>query len=331
MRELKIKKLGVEDPQPEVCLSDNAFKRAARKHQSDFRWKYLQCGHDHNHKFGKYGAYLKWNDALSGKNFYAPYWPIIEKKIQERYPESEKWQLAPIYANMLRSEHIPFNFFVPMQDDLEAARKVFNEVLNGEFIQEILEIKIEYAPDKQYALNDGTSFDTFVVYRHKDGKLGGIGIEIKYTEVGYLLKKGSKEERDIMNEENKNYITVTKECGYYKKTITNRPLHDTPLIKNDYRQIWRNHILGASMLENKKIEYPLFHFNSVTIYTEGNTHFAKVIPQYEEMLSDNGKNSFCGITYENFFHILGKYYFDLSRKLRYWILYLQLRYEINNN
>lgn len=41
MRELKIKKLGVEDPQPEVCLSDNAFKRAARKHQSDFRWKYL--------------------------------------------------------------------------------------------------------------------------------------------------------------------------------------------------------------------------------------------------------------------------------------------------
>lgn len=321
---MKAPKVENEKPQPLICESDNAIKRIARKHQSDYRWQVLHCKHNPNHKFGKYGTYLLREDAIKGKNFYQPYWNKIQKAITDRYQHSEPWQLAPIYANMLRSEHIPFNFFVPMQDDLKAAAKVFDEILGGNQIEKIIEIKIEYAPEIQYALNDGTSFDTFVLYKHKDGKLGGIGIEIKYTEGGYPLKKGSKEEKDIVLGENKQYVNVTKGCNYYKKEVSDCPLAASPLIKNSYRQIWRNHILGASMINNSNIEYNLKHFNSVTIYPSFNTHFENAIPQYEKMLSKNGQKTFRGITYEDFFNILASYY--VSNDYVDWLRYLNLRY-----
>ena len=78
------------------------------------------------------------------------------------------------------------------------------------------------------------------------------------------------------------------------------------------------------MINNANIEYDLKHFNSVTIYPSFNTHFEKVIPQYEKMLSEYGKKTFRGITYEIFFNILASYY-D-STDFIYWQIYLHLRY-----
>lgn len=317
-----------ENPKPLRCDSDSAFKRAARTHQSDYRWNELHCGHNHGHKYGKYGAYLKWNDALDGKNFYSPFWAKIKNAISCRYPDSKPHQLSAIYANMLRSEHIPFNIFVPMQDDMDAAKMVFNKLMGGEKIEKIYDIMIEYAPEKLYALNDGTSFDAFVLYQHINGDIGGIGIEIKYTEVGYPLKRNSKEEKDIMSGENKAYANFTQNSGYYIDSISKTPLPDNPLIQNKFRQIWRNHILGASMLMNDNIECPLCHFNSVTIFPSQNKHFMKVIPEYEQLLSEYGKSSFCGITYEEFFDILDKHY--TTEEFKDWINYLRKRYLIKN-
>jgi len=168
----------------------------------------------------------------------------------------------------------------------------------------------------------------FVLYQHKNGKLGGIGIEVKYTEVGYPLKKGSKEEGDVKRGENDKYINITRECGYYLEEIAHKPLPDSPLISNDFRQIWRNHILGASMLNNENIKYPLCHFNSVLLYPSKNEHFVHVIvrakPKYEDFLTEYGKESFCGITYEDFFDILSVHY--TSADFPQWISYLKSRY-----
>lgn len=49
---------------------------------------------------------------------------------------------------MLRSEHIPFNFFVPLAHDFNYARDILNKFLIG-IIDSINVIRIEYAPDKQ--------------------------------------------------------------------------------------------------------------------------------------------------------------------------------------
>ena len=83
-------------------------------------------------------------------------------------------------------------------------------------------------------------------------------------------------------------------------------------------------ILGASMMHNNNIEYPLSHFNSVTIFPSKNEHFARVIPDYEKYLTEYGKESFCGITYEDFFDILGEHY--TSNDFLQWVSYLKSRY-----
>ena len=324
MKKNKTEKMGKENLKPVECKSDSKFKRSARTHQSDYRWNELHCSFDPSHKYGKYGAYLKWNDAREGKNFYSPFWEKIKKAISYRYPDSTPIQLASIYANMLRSEHIPFNIFIPMGENYESAKKVFNELIGGKQIKKIIDIKIEYAPEKQFALNDGTSFDTFILYQHTDGSIGGIGIEIKYTEIGYPLKKGSKEEQDIKLGKNEAYAHFTQHSGFYAEGIANTPLPNNPLIQNKFRQIWRNHILGASMLNNEKIEYPLCHFHSVTIFPSQNKHFVKVMPEYEQLLSEYGKKSFRGVTYEDFFKILDEHY--TTKESKDWINYLRKRY-----
>lgn len=324
MRELKIEHTHPENPQPPDCPSDNSVRRAARKGQSWYRYHCLHCGFDPKHPQGKYGAYLKPSDARAGKIFYPPYKDRILDAINMRYPDKDDFNLSPLFANLLRSEHIPWNIFIPMHDNLSAAAKTFDEIIGNGSIAEVLDILIEYAPEKQFALNDGTSFDTFVIYRHTDGTLGGIGIEIKYTESGYPLKRESKEYNDIMRGDNKKYADITRNCGFYRSDIATTPLMHSPLVRNEFRQIWRNHILGASMLGNGSIKYNLKHFFSITIYPQANTHFFKCIPLYEKMLTDYGKSTFKGITYEEFFDIMDKHF--VSKEEKQWINYLIIRY-----
>jgi hypothetical protein len=62
------------------------------------------------------------------------------------------------------------------------------------------------------------------------------------------------------------------------------------------RQIWRNHLLGISMIENKDIK----KFTSVIVYPSGNAHFNKVIPEYQSILTDNNKNTLIGCAFEKY-------------------------------
>jgi hypothetical protein len=50
----------------------------------------------------------------------------------------------------------------------------------------------------------------------------------------------------------------------------------------------------------------------------------KVIPEYKSLLSEYGKSSFSGITYEDFFDIIDKYY--TTKEFKDWIIYLRKRY-----
>ena len=163
----------------------SGFLKSARMHQSLYRAKVL------NLTCGDYGNYLTKEDGEQGKNFYDGF--EVFDAVRNRYPKYSKG----LYSNMLRSEHIPFNMFVPLDKDKEYCRKVFADVLNIDIIS-INIIKIEYAPPgKQKYLNDNTSFDAYIEYTHSDGEKGAIGIEVKYTERAYSLKAKSAEETAI--------------------------------------------------------------------------------------------------------------------------------------
>lgn len=216
---------------------------------------------------------------------------------------------------MLRSEHIPYNIFTPMEKDLDAATALFNEVIRGG-ISCIDKIVIEFAgqEDRSEYLNDGTSFDTFIEYTSIDGNKGGIGIEVKYTENGYRI--GDKEKADI-EKPNGLYQQMSEESNYF---IPN--LDISSFIKaNHLRQIWRNHILGYSML--RKGEIKRFHY--IHLYPEGNRHFHKyAIPEYKQLLTEQGCNSFIDLTYESLFKLIDSCFKQDEQKE--WLEYLKKRY-----
>jgi hypothetical protein len=193
---------------------------------------------------------------------------------------------------------------------------VFDIILGG-IIDHIIEIEIEYpeANHPEY-LNDRTSFDTFVLYQHIDGSMGIIGIEVKYTEHSYQI--GVKEKKEMDNPESLYYQRSRESGVFLVDDVTNLK----PLTQDNYRQIWRNHLLGESILIEDRLKYS--HFHSLTFYPEGNTHFSKVIKEYRELLKPEHRERVQGITYERFFEICRKQ--RPTEELGKWLEYLERRY-----
>jgi hypothetical protein len=279
---------------------DNFFKKQARLHQSKYRAEVLKVDCD------LYGNMLQEEDGRKGLNFYQDF--NILEEVYKRYGGRYSKQL---YSNLLRSEHIPFNLFIPLKHNLEFAKKVLNDLLSNS-IKEILKIDIEYAPPfRELYLNDYTSFDAYIEYKHTDGSLGILGIEVKYTEKGYSLKDKSDEKKKVENKASR-YWSITKASGLFKKGVEDK------LILNDYRQIWRNHILGESIRLVDQIK----HFTSITFYPEGNTHFSKAIAEYQKLLKSS--DNVLGITYEDYLSVLKKH--SPNQRFNSWMKYLEERY-----
>ena len=285
-------------------LDKSGFLAAARLHQSTFRAKELKVECD------GYGNYLTVADATNGMNFHNNF--NIFSEVKKRYPNYSKG----IYANMLRSEHIGFNFFIPLKEDLDFCKNIFSEILEDQ-IESIDRIEIEYAPSpvSKY-LNDKTSFGTYVEYTTVDSIKGIIGIEVKYAERGYSLKKNSKEERDIKNKKSR-YYQISRRSHIYKDGSIPK------LVSDDYRQIWRNHLLGESILMEDSKKYK--RFTSLTIFPENNSHFVNASANYMGMLKHNNK-SFISLTYEQFL-LFGKKH-SPSNRFKNWLNYLEKRYII---
>ena len=116
-------------------LTDKSgFLRKARLHQSKYRANILNVPCD------KFGNYLTEEDGRKGKNFYDGF------KIFDAVKDYRDYN-KPLYSNMLRSEHIPFNLFIPFNQG-NHTKAFLKNVLNAFFnntIQSIEKIKIEYA------------------------------------------------------------------------------------------------------------------------------------------------------------------------------------------
>jgi hypothetical protein len=280
----------------------SGFLAKARLHQSKYRAAILEV------PCGDYGNYIIKEDAIRGANFYSDF--NIFAEVKKRYPRYSK----PLYSNMLRSEHIGFNLFVPLKNDLVFANRVFNEILSGQ-VKSIDRINIEYAPAPAADyLDDKTSFDTYVEYTHIDNTRGIIGIEVKYTERDYKIKKDSKQYRDINNLQSR-YYQISAKSGLYKPD-------SLELLKSDrFRQVWRNQLLGESILIKDKDQFN--HFTSVVIFPEGNTHFVETSQEYINLLVDN-RGHFLPITYERFISVCLRH--CPNERYKVWLNYLEERY-----
>lgn len=286
---------------------DDAFKAKARAHQFAFRENELNDFYEEKNP----QVILTPASARKGLIFCEVYRDLIRQEVKS-------FGVSALFSNMLRSEHIPYNIFTPMKEDLDNAVLLFNEIIGGG-IAKITRIEIEFAGDKDRDnyLKDGTSFDAFVGYECKDGSKGGIGIEVKYTEHGYPI--GDKERKDIQEIDGP-YRRMTEKSGYFF------PDFDINLFLKAHhlRQIWRNHLLGYAMVDRGEIQ----HFHHIHLYPRGNTHFHKyALPGYRKLLTEAGNQSFVTLTFEDLFAILSKYF--TATKQQEWQDYLRRRYIVD--
>lgn len=198
--------------------NDNSFKAAARLLQSEFRASVLKLK-----DYSEYGNRLCESDARKGLNFYDDYNMFSLVKGAAKYS-------SRLYSDMLRSEHIPWNMFIPFREEQELFIRVFNDLLKMD-IASVDSIQIEYAPQpKENYLNDATAFDVFIELKLKSEDKVFLGIEIKYTEGAYPLIKGYKQEKTV-NDLDSIYYRVTKESDSIQKEYISL------LKQDDYRQI----------------------------------------------------------------------------------------------
>jgi hypothetical protein len=286
-------------------MDTTGFRSKARLHQSHYRMNILKVDYD------EYGNRLIEKDAKAGLNFYSDFNILGEVKTRYNYRKG-------LYADMLRSEHIPFNLFVPLKCNMALAKTIFDSFL-PDSIENIVNIKIEYAPEPaQDYLNDKTSFDAYIEYIHLDKSKGILGIEVKYTEHEYKLVKGSKQEKDIGNKQSK-YNLLTNKINLYKSD-------SYELLKADhFRQMWRNQLLGESIIDKTGSQYK--HFTSLLIYPEKNTHFVDVSIAYSKFLLKQKEKKYIDITYEEFIETIENSTKD-SKYLN-WANYLKDRYLIS--
>ena len=191
-----------------------------------------------------------------------------------------------------------------MRHDLAKAAILFR-ALTGRDVATVQDIIIEYAPSpKEEYLNDLTSFDTYIDYKNSQDERCGIGIEVKYTEQGYHIGKG---ELLKINDRNSTYYRVTKDSGGFdyggkpeeEFIIDNFGDHERG---NDLRQLWRNHILGLSMMQHPE---GVKEFLSVHLYPSFNEHFnpetSSVLADYQSLLNEKGRRTFMPLTFESLF------------------------------
>ena len=287
---------------------DDEFKAKARAHQFAFRENELNDFYDEKNP----QVILSPDAAKQGLIFCDTYRDLIKSKVIS-------FKSSVLFSNMLRSEHIPYNIFTPMEEDLDATAALFNEIIGGG-ISKINRILIEYAggADKSAYLNDGTSFDTFIEYVSSDGSIGGIGIEVKYTENGYPI--GVKERQDIENRDGLYYQMTQKS---HKRSRKYKKMSSIGKITGTVCRLTHNDGIKRLSLFRGDIQ----HFHHIHLYPQGNKHFfERAIPEYKSLLTDCGKTTFIDLTYESLFDMISKIF--ISDKQQDWLKYLRKRYLI---
>jgi len=275
---------------------DDPFKAAARLHQSRYRAKVLHVD------FCEYGNRLTYEDGRALLNYHDSLG--VREALRQRYPHYSKRR----DADMLRSEHIPFNMLAPLDGRPELTRHVLSVGLGLNLVGPY-EIRIEWAPEPAgHYLGDATSFDGYVQGVGAGGKVVGVGIEVKYTEKSYRI--GSLEAERV-NDPESTYWTVTRESGAFVGGRRSR------LAEDDLRQIWRNHLLGLAMVRRGDID----EFVSITLYPAGNEHFTVALDAYQGLLRDETRDSVRGCTFEDYIGCL-----QGDDKVEAWRQYLADRY-----
>lgn len=275
---------------------DDSFKAEARLHQSIYRAKVL------NVDYLDYGNRLTEDDGRALLNYYEGLG--VREALRERYPLYSRKR----DADMLRSEHIPFNLMAPLARKPALMQLIVKEAFGLE-LNGPIEMRLEWAPSPaEKYLGDLTSFDVYIQGTDGGGESVGLGIEVKYTERGYRI---GKSEAGRVFDRDSSYWVTTRESGLFVGGGCSQ------LAQDNLRQIWRNHLLGLTMVRNKVIS----RFKSVILYPAGNKHFTHSLIKYQNLLEAHAMDEVYGCSFEKYINCLRG-----DSEIEAWKKYLVKRY-----
>lgn len=179
-----------------------------------------------------------------------------------------------LWCDLLSSMPLCFNLFGELHDDpgrLAAATAALWPTEQGKPDR----VRFEWSPgrrDRAY-LGDRTAFDAAITFTRPDGTTGIIGIETKYHEHAVAEKVPHPSTRLPR------YREVTETSRAFKKGWEDKIL-GTPL-----QQIWRDHLLVLSMLQNSDDAWADGKY--VLVHPAGNPSFAEAGERYRSLLRDD--------------------------------------------
>ena len=254
--------------------------------------------------------------AANGANFVDL--PVVRESLRHRFPGGWRDGLmpeSPLFNDMLRSQHIPFNLFAPLisVQGTSAINTLFSELLSCQ-VEEVCDIRIEHAPQEaQNLLGDNTAFDVFAELKLQDQSAAAVGVEVKYTEGSYAW---GKTERQRMFDEASEYCRITSSSGIY------HPGALSTLRTPRQKQNWRNQLLGECLMQT---DPRISTFWYVYLYPARSEYHHEVAKQYEKLLrKDNPKARFLAITYEDHLSVAERTVGEIDGVS--WVAYARERY-----
>ena len=235
--------------------------------------------------------------AMIGYNFLPSMRKEILSAVRKRNNQGKGVDMNRTTKNMLSSQAMCFNLFVPLNMNKEYSTVFFNQLL-GDCQAIIGDIEIEYTPSKTI-FNDqssigGVDCDALLQYKNKNGESSLLVIETKYVEQEFSIcgfrkneTNKQKKKRDlcptdtIVNQDFSNCRYHYKRHYNYWKVAEESNLFNMDLVHNDdcpfggsLWQLWVNMTLAYAAAKEKGCD----DFGYAVICHEKNSK-----------LSDNGR------------------------------------------
>lgn len=248
--------------------SDSEFQRRARLLQSIWReskgFKMAKVGNR------MLGSRLSEADGAEGHNFLTCHIRDVAEYALEHKEDGQVIEPGRLRKNLLSSQPLCFNLFgelVQNQDSAPAAQ-IFSELVKRP-ISKVTRLEFEFSPGRQSQefLNDGTAFDFYIEYFLESGGKGFLGVEVKYHE-----NLAGKEQLKPDNQ----YHPIATRTGWFDPDSKNQ-LGSSPLV-----QIWRDHLLAASMLQSQELNFSEGFY--AIIYPQGNKACRDAVARYQSLL-----------------------------------------------
>ncbi|MCE4224937.1 hypothetical protein HCU64_14335 [Methylobacterium sp. C25] len=216
-------------------FGDTRFRAAARFRQSLWREEQgLPAGlHQPDSNKGlssiTLGSKLQTADGDRGVNFISQAVHASVRHSLIMREEGACVNYERLHRNLLSSEPLNYNLFVPLLFNLDLATAVFRQIL-PDFVHQVTDIRFETSPGRHEVryLRDGTAFDTAVSVVTPDGESATVFIEVKYSE-GCSGPAATRRPR---------YDEVSREVALHHNS-------DALALRSvQFEQFWRLHLLA---------------------------------------------------------------------------------------